>query len=493
MKRPRLLWYYFAASFIVIALVTAVLVSVLRGGAQHNFIARSEAQSTTEASHILQMFYYNVIAPQLGNDRDLAIADVADPMMMRVFADRTTFGLNITSISIFDQEGNLTYSTDPEVARVGESEMDLFRQAVQGTPSANLATGTEITGLDGERRELDVVRSYVAITDAAPDSGQAGTVLGVMRISQDVTDAFAAANADALRNALFTAVVAGGALFLVLSMVGLRGDRLIAAGYRRLHAQQEKLEKTAARLASSNAELEEFTYIVSHDLKEPLRGIEAFSGFLAEDYSDKLDEEGQRHISVLRESAVRMKDLIDDLLQLSRIGRDGLAYAPVSVGSLLNDVRRDLDFALQAKTVDLRIQPDLPTITCQKLYIREVFKNLISNAIKFSDKPSPVIEIGCHRDNGLYTFSVRDNGIGIDEKYQEKIFRIFQRLNQREDYEGTGVGLAICKKVVEAHQGKIWVDSEVGEGSTFSFTIPRTIQQTEQGGEKQDGLRADAD
>lgn len=488
MRKIPLLWYYFAASFIAIALVTAALVSVLHGRAQHNFIARSEAQSTAEASHTLQLFYYNFIAPQLGNDRDLAIADAVDPMVMRVFADRTMFGLNTASITIFDQEGNLTYSTDPEVASVGEREMDLIRQAVQGTPSAILATGTEITGLDGEKRELDVVRSYVAITDAAPDSGQAGSVLGVMRISQDVTDAFAAAKADAFQNALFTSVVAGGALFLILSMVGLRGDRLIAAGYRRLRAQQEKLEKTAAKLASSNAELEEFTYIVSHDLKEPLRGIEAFSGFLAEDYSDRLDEEGQRHISVVRESAVRMKDLIDDLLELSRIGRDRPAYAPVHVGSVINDVRRDLDFALQAKTVDLRIQPDLPTITCQQIHIRELFKNLISNAIKFSDKPSPVIEIACHRDNGHYTFSVRDNGIGIDEKYQEKIFRIFQRLNQREEYEGTGVGLAICKKVVEAHEGKIWVESVVGEGSTFSFTIPETIQQTEQGGEKQNGL-----
>jgi light-regulated signal transduction histidine kinase (bacteriophytochrome) len=248
-------------------------------------------------------------------------------------------------------------------------------------------------------------------------------------------------------------------------------------------------EERAQELGRSNAELEDFTYVVSHDLKEPLRGIEAFSGFLAEDYGDKLDEQGQRYISVLRQSAVGMKDLIEDLLRLSRIGRGRHEYATVAVESLLTDVRRDLGFALKEKEVDLRVQPGLPTITCQSARLKQVFDNLISNAIKFNDKPHPVVEIACHEDDGVYSFSVRDNGIGVDEKYHEKIFQIFQRLGRREEYEGTGAGLTICKKIVEAHGGKIWVESKVGQGSTFSFTIPKAIQRSRRRRGKQDGQR----
>jgi PAS domain S-box-containing protein len=236
-------------------------------------------------------------------------------------------------------------------------------------------------------------------------------------------------------------------------------------------------EQRADDLARSNRELDDFTYVVSHDLKEPLRGIDAFSTFLAEDYADKLDEQGQKYVGVLRDSAMRMNALIEDLLVLSRIGRTGQTYATVSVQSLLEDVRQDLSFTLEQKKVDLRIQPDLPTITCQPAHLKQVFENLISNAIKFNDKPRPVVEIACHEDHSLYTLSVRDNGIGIDERYHEKIFQIFQRLGRREDYEGIGAGLTICKKIVEARGGKIWLESKVGQGSTFLFTIPKEVPQ----------------
>jgi light-regulated signal transduction histidine kinase (bacteriophytochrome) len=237
---------------------------------------------------------------------------------------------------------------------------------------------------------------------------------------------------------------------------------------------EESLTQHAQELARINAELEDFTHSVSHDLKEPLRGIEAFAGFLAEDYGDKLDEQGQRYVGVLRDSAVRMKDLIDDLLQLSRIGRTAIEYVEMPIGAMVEDIGLELSYTLQEKNVDLRINTGLPTVACDRVRIREVFTNLISNAVKYNDKPQPVIEIACAQDNGFYTFSVKDNGIGIEEQYHDKIFRIFQRLHRREEYEGTGVGLTICKKVVEAHGGTIWVESQPGEGTTFLFTIPKS-------------------
>jgi signal transduction histidine kinase len=253
---------------------------------------------------------------------------------------------------------------------------------------------------------------------------------------------------------------------------------------------EEALAQHAAELGRVNSELEDFTYVVSHDLKEPLRSIEAFSTFLSQDYGDKLDEEGQRYISVLRDSAERMSALIEDLLQLTRIGRACREYTSIGVESLLGEVRRDLDFALDEKKVDLRIQPNLPTIFCEPRHLKQVFENLISNAIKFNDEPRPVIEIACREDADVHTFSVRDNGMGIDEKYYEKIFRIFQRLGRRENHEGTGAGLTICKKIVEAHGGRIWVESKVGQGSTFSFTIPKTNRRAQERERERNGQEA---
>lgn len=253
---------------------------------------------------------------------------------------------------------------------------------------------------------------------------------------------------------------------------------------------EDALASKTEELTRINAELEDFTHSVSHDLKEPLRGIEAFAGFIAEDYGDKLDEQGQRYVSILRESAVRMKDLIDDLLQLSRIGRTRFQYAQVAVRSLVEDVSMELNFALQEKHVDLQIDPGLPTVTCDKVRLREVFKNLISNAVKYNDKPDPRVEIGCRSDNGHFTFTVSDNGIGIAPEFHDKIFKIFQRLHHREEYEGTGVGLAICKKVVEGHGGRIWVESAPGAGTTFLFTVPRDAQHLPNQEEQVDGVNA---
>jgi signal transduction histidine kinase len=159
-------------------------------------------------------------------------------------------------------------------------------------------------------------------------------------------------------------------------------------------------------------------------------------------------------------------------------------YRYVSMGSLLEEIVQGMQFSLKDRDVDLHVATDLPALVCDPVRIRQVFENLISNAIKYNDKPHPVIEIACSEDPGAYTFSVGDNGPGIDPKYQEKIFRIFQRLVLREEHEGTGVGLTICKKIIEGHGGRIWVESDgQGHGSIFSFSIPKSI---ESGGAKEE-------
>ena len=239
------------------------------------------------------------------------------------------------------------------------------------------------------------------------------------------------------------------------------------------------LEKTR-NLEKSNEKLEQFSHVVSHDLKEPARTVEAFSGFLLEDYQDKLDEEAVDYLQRMRRASGRMRELIDDLLNLSSIHMDRASFERVNVQKLLEEVKDDLEMRLRG--VNLQIDENMPSVRGSRIRIAELFSNLITNAIKYNDKALPTLHIGWLKEpkkNGMCTFYVKDNGIGIEERYQERIFAIFEKLNPREDYEGTGAGLAICKRIVEEHNGEIWVESEVGKGSTFYFTIPRADARKE--------------
>jgi len=337
---------------------------------------------------------------------------------------------------------------------VPEDEYEQALAFLRATAEGETVDSLETQRVTKDGRRLDVWLTVTALKD------DAGRTVAVATTERDITE---------------------------LKRTGEELRALTVSLERRVAERTALAEERAKELARSNAELEDFTYVVSHDLKEPLRGLEAFSQFLLEDYGDKLDEQGRKYVGILRDSATRMGALIENLLKLSRIGRTRGRYETVAVESLLEDVRRDMEFALEQKKVDLRIQPGLPTITYEPTLLKQVFENLISNAIKFNDKPQPVAEIACQQDDGAYTFSVRDNGIGIDGRYYDKIFQIFQRLGRREDYEGTGAGLTICKKIVEAHGGKIWVESRVGEGSTFSFTVPQTIRPGQKGKEEGNG------
>ncbi|HXI84620.1 MAG TPA: ATP-binding protein [Verrucomicrobiae bacterium] len=251
---------------------------------------------------------------------------------------------------------------------------------------------------------------------------------------------------------------------------------------KRVEEAQLKLVRAQKQLKATQKEMDEYTYVISHDLKEPLRGIEAFSKFLVDDYRDKLDEEGRHRVDVIRKAALRMQRLINDLLKFSRLGHQRNPFAPVGLNAMLIHVRVNLQYALDAKKVDLRVDK-LPTVMCDATAMTEVFHNLISNAIKYNENPRPVVEIGCEEKSGPptgpaeYVVHVRDNGMGIKPEYFEKIFQIFQRL-QRDD-EGTGIGLTIVKRVIEWHGGCVWVESEFGKGTTFYFTLPkRELKET---------------
>ncbi len=253
-------------------------------------------------------------------------------------------------------------------------------------------------------------------------------------------------------------------------------------GKKRLNAALEKKNKAihqqSLELESKNKELEQFAYIASHDLQEPLNTISSFIGLIAEDYGDSFDEVGKESLTFIKDASIRMKKLIDALLEYSRLGTRK-EYVAIDSTVILKELLTDLKSSIDKTKATIKSN-NLPIIKGSEIELRLLFQNLISNAIKFRHKDaSPEIEISCvkkndpkGKSNGFWEFSVRDNGIGIPKQHRERIFAIFQRLHSREEYQGTGIGLAHCKKIVESHGGKIWLDSEEGAGSTFYFTIP---------------------
>ncbi|MGM0440950.1 MAG: ATP-binding protein [Elusimicrobiota bacterium] len=241
-----------------------------------------------------------------------------------------------------------------------------------------------------------------------------------------------------------------------------------------------EFKKKAEELKAVNKELDSFTYTISHDLKEPLRGIQTFSEFLMEDYRDQLDNEGKDYLKRIAASVTRMKNLIQDVLALSRISRIKNPYESVDPHKLIKEVRKRVRTLINEKNATVNVDDELPFVYCDKVKIKEVFYNLITNALKYNDKDKPVVEVDSTQDDEKTTFIIKDNGIGIEEKDFEEIFQIFNRLHARNDFGGgTGAGLTVVKKIIDEHGGDIWVESEKGEGTTFYFTIPKLDNKNE--------------
>ncbi len=241
---------------------------------------------------------------------------------------------------------------------------------------------------------------------------------------------------------------------------------------RRLNADLElRVAERTAELEHSNQELNDFAYIASHDLKEPLRGLHNYASFLKEDHAASLDDEGKHFLDRMQRLVERMTDLIDRLLAYSRLGSSELPMEPVALAEILDEVAEDLRPFLKEKSVELVRAASLPTVVCNATRIREVLQNLICNAAKYNDKPEKRVEVGSSSGAQPIMY-VRDNGIGIAPQHQDSVFRIFKRLHEQDKYGGgTGAGLTIVKKIVERHGGRIWLESTPGVGTTFYFTL----------------------
>jgi len=246
---------------------------------------------------------------------------------------------------------------------------------------------------------------------------------------------------------------------------------------------EEALEKAAAELARSNKELEQFAYVASHDLQEPLRMITSYTQLVGRRYADRLDDNAKEFMQFAVDGAMRMQRLIQDLLIYSRVGTRGKPFEATPCDQVLDNALANLKIAIDENNAVITRDP-LPVVLGDPVQLTQLFQNLIGNALKFRGDAPPRIHIGAtrraraesaHGGSGPveeWVISVKDNGIGIEPQYFERIFVIFQRLHSRDEYPGTGIGLAICKKIIERHSGRIWVDSKPGVGSTFDFTLP---------------------
>ncbi len=255
--------------------------------------------------------------------------------------------------------------------------------------------------------------------------------------------------------------------------VGVQG---IARDVTQQHAAKEALSKHAADLARSNSELEQFAYIASHDLQEPLRMVASYCQLLKRRYQNRLDKDADEFIEFAVDGARRMQILVNDLLAYSRVGRAELSPSSVHIGEVVEDALRNLQAALADRGASIT-RDELPEVIADGRQLVQLFQNLLGNAIKFCTEGAPCIHVGATKQDDEWVFSVRDQGIGIAPEHLERVFMIFKRLHGWGQFPGTGVGLAIGKKIVERHGGRIWVESTPGQGSTFYFTIPQRVAE----------------
>ena len=243
---------------------------------------------------------------------------------------------------------------------------------------------------------------------------------------------------------------------------------------------QDELNRRTRELSRSNQELEQFAYVASHDLQEPLRMVASYTQLIAQRYQGKLDADADEFIAFAVDGATRMQAIINDLLMLSRVSTRNSDFTQADVATALDKALANLRLVIEETGVKIDIGT-LPTIHADGSQLTQLFQNLIGNAIKFRRSDSPHIEIGAERQNDDWVFHVRDNGIGIAPEHFDRIFLMFQRLHGKHEYPGTGIGLTICKKIVDRHGGRIWIESEPGHGTTFFFSIPSILSDNLKG------------
>ena len=319
---------------------------------------------------------------------------------------------------------------------VGKTDFDFFPHAMQAYAEEQevMRSGQPLVDFEEQVVWPDSRETWVSTTKV-PLRNTEGQIIGIFGISRDITE-----------------------------------RKRVEQSIQQLNAD---LKKQAAQLEAANKELEAFSYSVSHDLRAPLRAIDGFTRILLEDYEPLLDEEGKRVGEIIRREAQHMGKLIDDLLAFSRLGRKEMHFTKIDMKAMASSVFDELMTTENTGCIDFHVHR-LPSTAGDPVLIRQVWVNLLSNAIKFSSKKEQaVIEVGSKHSEDEHIYYVRDTGAGFEMEYMDKLFGVFQRLHGEKEFEGTGVGLAIVKRVINRHDGRVWAEGEVGKGATFYFALPR--------------------
>lgn len=381
-------------------------------------------------------------------------------------AGRSQKDFEFIKLKLFSREGEVIYST--EAGDIGEiNKNDYFHQIVVKGRKYTKVVKKDTTSLEGRIAKSDVVETYVPIM-------REGSFTGAFEIYYDITGRY-----QKLKNAiLYFSLLPMLMMLVFLYVITVTIFKLDKKIIEQKRAETETI-MYAEKLRMSNKELEEFAYIASHDLQEPLRKIMAFGDRLKDKYAEALDEQGRDYLGRMQNAARRMQSLINGLLAYSRVATKGQPFGPVDLSAVTKEVLSDLEVRIQEAGGVVEVA-SLPTLEADPLQMRQLFQNLIGNALKFHKKDEPPLVrisgelIQGPEDNAdkSYQIIVEDNGIGFDGKYTDRIFGVFQRLHGRQEYEGTGIGLSVCKKIVERHGGKITAESAPGDGARFILSIP---------------------
>jgi signal transduction histidine kinase len=374
--------------------------------------------------------------------------------------------MHLIKVKVFSPSGEIIFSSDP--AEIGDFNKQIyFRESVARGEIYTRIIQKNTESLEGQILKSDVVETYVPIM-------RGDSFLGALEIYYDITASKDELDQLLAHSSIILLTLSFGFLFVVIRI--LLRENLTIMGRKRAEEALQKahhdLKATSTQLKEANAELLQYARVVSHDLQAPLRASSNYIGFLREDLESVLKGENKVYLDALDRTVEEATEMIKDMLEVSRVGRGAATLDDVHTGAFLRTL---IDSSQLTDDVQFKMPEDWPTITADPLLLRQVFQNLIENAVKFNDTSDIRVELGWRQKTDThYEFFVRDNGIGIDKRYYEKIFRMLERLHTRKEYRGTGIGLAIVKKAVIKLGGAIRVESRPGRGSTFYVILPVT-------------------